>query len=208
MLGDSGGDMVTEIFAFYFVLFVVPSQLFKIEIDEIAEIFSPGVESTEDDHVLAHECRSMTASALYGLLVAHFDRSGGPGLQVDEVDGVEANSALPADIVGAHASEDDDEPAFIEDGRMVASGRGDVELFYPGMGIEGVYLSDGEGSTAMPSNYDCQILINRGGVPFSRFRFPPFESVVSGGQKMLNIFVGSLDHRFFDDFSYFGIEGG
>ena len=58
----------------------------------------------------------MTASPLDTFLVTHFERSAAPGLQIYEVDAIEADSALATDIICTHSSKDDDESAFIEDG--------------------------------------------------------------------------------------------
>ncbi len=57
----------------------------------------------------------MTTSPFDTLLVTHFERSAAPGLQIYEVDAIEADSALATDIICPHSSKDNDEPAFIED---------------------------------------------------------------------------------------------
>jgi hypothetical protein len=77
----------------------------------------------------------MAAPSLYRLFVVHLEITSGPSMQIDEVDGIIANSAFSADIVGAHPTENDDKPVFVEDGRMVTSGSWHLELFGPRLSI-------------------------------------------------------------------------
>ena len=114
----------------------------------------------------------MTSPALNGLFVVHLERARGPGLQVDEADGVEADPAFPADVVGAHASEDDDEPVLVEDGGVVAAGGEDVELSHPGLAVEGVHLGQTIGETAVSADDDRVVLVDGATMALPRLRPP------------------------------------
>ena len=207
MLCQAWNQILSQIFPFYFVLFVVPPQLFEVEIHKIAEIFTFSVHPAENDHVLAHENWSMAASPLNWLFIAHFKSSRRPSLKVDKVDGIEADSAFSAHIVRPHPTKDDDKSTLVEDGRMIAASWPYLELLDPRVSVKGVYLSWAEGSTAVASNYHCQIFVDSSSVTLSGFRSPAFRLVMGGRKVVLNIFGLGFDCWFFDNCSYFGIEG-
>ena len=186
---------------------MVPPQFFEVEIHKIAKIFTFSVHPAENDHVLAHEDWSVTASALNWLFIAHFKSSRRPSLKVDEVDSVEADSAFSAHIVRPHPPKDDDESTLVEDGRMITASWSYLELLDPRVSVKWVYLSWAEGSTTVTSNYNCQIFVNSSSVPLSRLRPPAFRLVMGGRKVVLNIFGLCFDCWFFDNCSYFGIEG-
>jgi len=199
--------ILRKFFALDFVLLPVPSQLLQIQIYEIFEILLFRVDAAKHKHILPHQCDPMVSSTLDRFLVAHLEGPAAPALQIDEVDRIVADSALPADVVHPHSSENDDEPALVDDGRVVAPGGGERKLFGPSAALERENLCKAERSTAMPSDYHRHIFVAGGSVPLPRFRLPSLERIVPSGQHILNVFGSPLDCRFLDHLSYLGVEG-
>ena len=155
MLCQAWNQILSQIFPFYFVLFVVPPQLFEVEIHKIAEIFTFSVHPTKYDHVFTHEDCSMATPSLNWLFIAHFKSSWRPSLKVNEIDSIEADSTFSAHIIRSHPSKDDDESTFVENSGMIAASWSYLELFDPRVRLKGVNLSWAKGSTAMTTNYHC-----------------------------------------------------
>lgn len=59
----------------------------------------------------------------------------------------------------------------------------------------------------MPSHHDSSVFVDSGCVAFSGLRSPPLLFVTRSRNIILNVFISCLDHCFFDDFSYFRVEG-
>lgn len=187
VFGEPELEIVVQLFALDFVFLVIPLQLFQVQIHEILQVLSLCVDSTEDEHVLSHQNSSVAAPALDRLLVVHLQIAGRPTVQIDEVDRIVADSAFSADIVGAHPSEDDNEPVFVEDGGVIASGCWHLELLRPGLSIQRVDLSSGKGIAAVAADNDDHAVEDSGGVAFPGFWLPPFQFIIESGHGVLDI---------------------
>lgn len=147
----------------------------------------------------------MASSTLYCLLVIHLQCSCCPRLQVNEINSVIANSTLPTYVVCTHSSKYNNEPIFVKNGAMIASGWHCIELFYPSLPVKRINLSNIIRKTTMPTNNNCNIFIYSSGMAFSCLRFPPFYSISIIDDSILNIFGDGLYNWFFNDFPYFSV---
>lgn len=138
---------------------MIPTEFFQIKVDKIVQELSFCVHASKNNHVLSHQHSSVAPSAFYRFLVAHLQHSTRPGLQIYQIDCVEADPAFATDVVGAHSSKGNYETVFVKDGGVITSGRWNIKLSDPGVCIEGVDLSSSEGSTAMASYHDGQVFV-------------------------------------------------
>lgn len=148
----------------------------------------------------------MIPSSFDWLLVAHLQCTRGPSLKIDQIDGIVAHSALPADIVHAHSSEDYDKSILVENWGVVAAGCGDFELLHPCFLLKGVDLCLAKRVAAMSSYNHCHILVDRRCMAFPGFRFPALEVVGSAYHGVFDILMDALRGWFFDYLSYLGIQ--
>ena len=71
---------------------------------------------------------------------------------------------------------------------MIASGCRNLKLLYPQLFVERIYLSREVGVAAMSSNNDCHILVDGGGMSFSRLGLPSIQSKHIIDHSILSIF--------------------
>lgn len=201
-------DVLGKFPPFNFVLFYVPTQFLEIQVDKIPQILSFCVHPTKNDHVFPHQNSTVTSPPFNGFFIGHLQGPAAPGLQIYQIDCIVADSTLSTDVISAHSSKDNDEPSFVEDRTVIASGRTDIHVLDPTLTVEGVLMGNGEGIAAVSTDNDGSVFIDGGGVPFSGLWSPALKFMVSGADKVLYIFIVVFDDCFFDDFSYFGVESG
>lgn len=73
MFGDPMFQECLQIFAIYTILFVIPSQLFQVQIYKVAEIVLLGVDPSEHNHITSQQSSRVAPSRFYTLLIMHFE---------------------------------------------------------------------------------------------------------------------------------------
>ena len=117
-------------------------------------------------------------------------------------------ASLSTFVVGSHSTKNDGESVLVDDGWVIASGEGCLELSDPGVGEEWIELNGRECMAAVSTNHDGKILENMSCMSLPWLWFPSLEFKGLTPNVIDDIFGIGLVCWFLDDFSDILIQGG